>query len=652
MTRSAIHTKVRRTLSKQPLLLVERDAKTRRLLKVSLEQAGYVVISARDGADALKKLELATFSLVLSATELPKLDGYALVRRMKDHSEWARIPVVFMTPSGSLEDKIRGMELGVEEFIQKPVFVRELLSRVQVLLAKRVRQHLSESTADTRVQGSLSDLPPVDLLESLETGEQSGVVRIGRGGKRAEIFFQDGEIVDATLEKLRGEEAVFRVLGFTEGTFEVEIGDVDVERIIDSGMRALMESGMRHAAEVNRLRAQLPDAGGDPVLRVNRDSLVARMGRIPASLEGMLALLDGDRSLDDVIDDSPFDDLSTLQTIAKLFGEGLIEHVVAEPEPESEPEPAPAPEPEPARAEAEEDEVTRPRRKRARGRSKRRQPRARRREPETTPMSADVAASSPPSSSPPTSSRPTSSRPTSSRPTSSRRASAKEPTPPSDDLSMSQEFFASAPEPAPPSEELFPESEREVVFLTPDQLARKRTTTKVVGVVVGVIAALALIIMVRAIASDGGPTAGVTSADSTPTSAPSATPTSTPTSTPTGETSAPEKPAPPPSAPPEPSPAPSTSASADGAPDDLPDVEDPYKELFRLVNSGAMKKAVPFGYAAIKKEPDNGDAYYLLGEALRGAQKPDEANQIFKECVAKATKGQYLAYCKINAPKD
>ena len=312
-------------MAKQHLLLVERDAKTRRLLKVSLEQAHYQVTTARDGADALAKLELATPSLVLSATELPKLDGYALIRRMKENAEWAQIPVIFMVAGESIEDKIRGLELGVEDYLSKPVFVKELLARVQVLLAKRVRRHLSTSTISTRVQGSLSDLPPIDLLESLEGGRQSGVMRITSGDRVGEIVFQDGEIIDARYKRLRGEEVVFRLLCWTEGSFEVEIADNDDERIIESGTRALIEAGMRHAAEYNRLFEQLPH--GDTVLKVDEEQLDDRMGDIPGELNGILDLLDQRRSIFDVIDDSPFDDISTLQTLAKLHSEEILRHV-------------------------------------------------------------------------------------------------------------------------------------------------------------------------------------------------------------------------------------------------------------------------------------------------------------------------------------
>src|SRR5690606_19425763 len=225
--------------AKAPILLVEREPKTRRVLKVSLDQAGYETLVARDGNEALKQLEHAAPVLLIAATDLSKLDGYGLVRRMKSDPRWARIPVLFMIAGGQIEDKIRGLELGVDEYLSKPVFVKELLGRVEVLLARRMRENLSESAAQTRVAGSLSDMPPVDLFESLESGAQSGIVRLTSGEHEGAVFFHNGEIVNAQLKRLRGEEAVFRMLCWTTGRFEVELAPVHVERIVEGKTRAV-----------------------------------------------------------------------------------------------------------------------------------------------------------------------------------------------------------------------------------------------------------------------------------------------------------------------------------------------------------------------------------------------------------------------------
>src|ERR1700681_586260 len=161
----------REPVAKQKLLLVDADPRSVRVLEVSLKKAGYSVTTATDGLDALAKVEVSSPDLVLSDTRLPNLDGYALVRRLKERPEWANIPVVFLTSQKSVEDKIRGLELGVEDYLTKPIFVRELLARVNMLLARRTQENIftqKGSSGRTHFSGSIQDMAVVDLLQTFE----------------------------------------------------------------------------------------------------------------------------------------------------------------------------------------------------------------------------------------------------------------------------------------------------------------------------------------------------------------------------------------------------------------------------------------------------------------------------------------------------
>jgi DNA-binding response OmpR family regulator len=134
-------------VAKQQLLLVDADPRSLRVLEVSLKKAGYSVTTATDGRDALSKIELSTPDLVLTDARLPHLDGYGLARTLKERPDWATIPVVFLTSQRSIEDKIRGLELGVEDYLTKPIFVRELIARVNLLLARRTQEGLTTQKA-------------------------------------------------------------------------------------------------------------------------------------------------------------------------------------------------------------------------------------------------------------------------------------------------------------------------------------------------------------------------------------------------------------------------------------------------------------------------------------------------------------------------
>ncbi len=311
-------------MAKQRLLLVDADPRSVRVLEVSLKKAGYSVTTATDGLDALSKVEVSSPDLVLSDTRLPNLDGYALVRRLKERPEWASIPVVFLTSQKSVEDKIRGLELGVEDYLTKPIFVRELLARVNLLLARRTQENIAtrQTSGRTRFTGSIQDMAVVDLLQTFEVSRKSGVVHLKSGTQRAQIYFREGKIVDAEVGRLRGEEAVYRTLIWNEAEFEVEFSPVKNEDIMGTSTQGILMEGMRRVDEWGRLLEQLPSL--TTIFEIDHAQLLERLSEIPDELNGILKLFDGKRPLLQVVDESPFEDLSTLSTVSKLYFEGLL----------------------------------------------------------------------------------------------------------------------------------------------------------------------------------------------------------------------------------------------------------------------------------------------------------------------------------------
>ncbi len=312
-------------MAKKQLLLVDADPRSVRVLEVSLKKAGYSVTTAENASDALEKVEFSVPDLILTDTRLPGTDGYAFVKRLKDNRELSTIPVVFLTSEKSIEDKMRGLELGVEDYLTKPIFVRELIARVTLLLARKTQQSMATTMPNsrrTRLSGSLEDRGVVDLLQTFEVSRKSGVARVADGPREARIYFRDGRVVDAVMGRLRGEEAVYRALLWTVGTFEVEFCPVANDEVITTSTQGLLMEGMRRVDEWGRLAEQLPPALA--IFEVAYDQLMERLNEIPDELNAILKLFDGRRTLLDVVDESPFEDLSTLQTVSKLFFEGLL----------------------------------------------------------------------------------------------------------------------------------------------------------------------------------------------------------------------------------------------------------------------------------------------------------------------------------------
>src|SRR5262249_60738227 len=107
-------------VSKQSLLLVDGDTRSLRVLEVSLRKAGFMVTAAQSVQDALDKLVLHAPDLIISETTVPDGDGFELRRRVRVTPDWSEIPFIFLTAEAAIENKIRGLELGVDEYLTKP----------------------------------------------------------------------------------------------------------------------------------------------------------------------------------------------------------------------------------------------------------------------------------------------------------------------------------------------------------------------------------------------------------------------------------------------------------------------------------------------------------------------------------------------------
>lgn len=121
---------------RQRILFIDDDQALHDLLGQYLQQAGFTVFDALNGIEGLKKLSQDGADLVLLDVMMPGLDGWEMCRRIRQDSS---VPIIMLTAKGEEVDKLRGFQLGVDDYVTKPFSFAELIARVKAVLARANR---------------------------------------------------------------------------------------------------------------------------------------------------------------------------------------------------------------------------------------------------------------------------------------------------------------------------------------------------------------------------------------------------------------------------------------------------------------------------------------------------------------------------------
>ncbi len=163
------------TTSAAPTVLIVDDEKDlRQLLDFNLKQAGFRTLHAATGEEALVQVSRHQPQMILLDLNLPDLSGIEVARRLKADPDTREIPIVMLTARGGEADRIAGFELGAEDYVPKPVSVRELVLRLNVV-RRRLSAPIGQPSAETANEGSTRML----TCGPIEVDLDACLVRVG-----------------------------------------------------------------------------------------------------------------------------------------------------------------------------------------------------------------------------------------------------------------------------------------------------------------------------------------------------------------------------------------------------------------------------------------------------------------------------------------
>jgi CheY-like chemotaxis protein len=215
------------------------------------------VETAADGADALLKVIDAAPDVILCDYKMPGLDGRQLFEKLRGREATRHIPFLFMASRADIEERLRPLVDGVEDFVTKPFLVKDL-----VRIAKKVvdRLHLEKlqkrASRPGVIQGRLEEMSMIDLMQSLEMGQKSCRLLVHHNGEQGELFFANGQCRDAKSGKIEGDDAVYRVVLWTAGDFEIDFNphaaNASTRTTTTRNTTGLLMEAMRLMDEANR----------------------------------------------------------------------------------------------------------------------------------------------------------------------------------------------------------------------------------------------------------------------------------------------------------------------------------------------------------------------------------------------------------------
>jgi DNA-binding response OmpR family regulator len=243
------------------VLLIDDNPVIRQLLLESL--APEANVSAFSGArEALRKAETQVPDLIISDFRMPGLSGLELLAQLRiSHPQ---VAVIMMASRADIKGALAGSTHLVEEFIEKPFFAEETMLRVRRVLDRiAVSKAMREGANSSSVRGTLAQMSVIDLLQTLDMGRKSCRLRLSHATQECQMLFHDGQLVHATMGESSGEEVVYKVAGWSEGSFQIDFERIECSCTIRHSTQAVLMEALRLFDEAQRDAAE--DVPAKPV---------------------------------------------------------------------------------------------------------------------------------------------------------------------------------------------------------------------------------------------------------------------------------------------------------------------------------------------------------------------------------------------------
>jgi CheY-like chemotaxis protein len=233
------------------VLLVDDNPMVLGMLKQSLSTLGQVA-TAGDAADALLKAVDDPPDLLVTDYRMPGMDGRQLIEKLRSRPATANFAAIILATKTDINDRLSQQD-PVDDFVEKPFFLKEATRRIKRVIDKIALEKMAKAaTSDGVLRGSLAQMNVIDLMQSLEMGRKSCLLTLTKDDDKCDVYFNQGQVVHAVYGPLKGDQAVFKVLHWTGGNFQLDFDGKTTETSTQLNTQGLLMEGLRLLDESNR----------------------------------------------------------------------------------------------------------------------------------------------------------------------------------------------------------------------------------------------------------------------------------------------------------------------------------------------------------------------------------------------------------------
>jgi CheY-like chemotaxis protein/Tfp pilus assembly protein PilZ len=235
------------------VIVVDDDSRYRDLAAEPFRKRGDHVRTTADGLQALSMCLKDPPDVILSDVQMPRMDGWQLLRLVRARPSLSAVPVIFLTMLNSEAERLLGYQLGVDAYIGKPYNPDEMLVRVHQIV-RRAQRAQSSPAMRTTMRGELEHVNPTSLLSFIEMEKKTGVLLL-IGEDVARLFIKNGQIIRAEIEGVRmmgSRKVVQTILDWRSGQFEFAQKEVSGKDDVGSTITQILLEHARFVDEKAR----------------------------------------------------------------------------------------------------------------------------------------------------------------------------------------------------------------------------------------------------------------------------------------------------------------------------------------------------------------------------------------------------------------